>query len=86
MNNMSKCGVMKLAEVVRLLPPSCNVVRIKRLWHRQERGKVETVTLKTLSSIEHSIPVETNANDILIAAKAFRTEHGHVSHIVIMHI
>lgn len=47
---------------------------------------MEAITLKALCSIEHGIPVKSDANDILVAAKAFRAEHCQVADVTVIHV
>ena len=47
---------------------------------------MEAITLETLCSVEHGIPVKANANDILVAAKALGAEHGQIAHIIVEHV
>ena len=47
---------------------------------------MEAITLETLRSIVHGVPVEADANDILVVAKAFRAEHCQVTDITVEHV
>ena len=47
---------------------------------------MEAVTLETLCGIVQGVPVEANANDILVVAKAFRAEHCQVTDITVEHV
>ena len=47
---------------------------------------MEAITLETLCGIVHGVPIEANANDILVVAKAFRAEHCQVTDITVEHV